>query len=142
MACQILSLPLASLGETPNTPIGKKNKKFIYGGKIIENKTTSRTRPYAYTFRATAEEKELIDSKIKASGLTMTEFIIRAIKNKPVTVINSGGEILAELKRQGNNLNQAVKNIYFNDISERELLSVIKGCKDLYKKLSETMRGA
>ena len=72
----------------------------------------------------------------------MTEFIIRAIKNKPITVIDSGGEILAELKRQGNNLNQAVKNIYFNDISERELLSVIKGCKDLYKKLSETMRGA
>ena len=43
----------------------------------------------------------------------MREFIVRAIINKPVIVIERSGEILAELKRQGNNLNQAVRNNYY-----------------------------
>ena len=78
------------------------------GGNVIEN----RTRPFAYTFRANENEKNLIDKAISASGLTMREFVIRAIINKPVIVIERGGEILAELKRHGNNLNQAVRNNY------------------------------
>ena len=40
----------------------------------------------------------------------MREFVIRSIIDKPIIVIERGGEILAELKRQGNNLNQAVRN--------------------------------
>lgn len=44
------------------------------------------------------------------SGLTMREFILRSIMDKPIIVIERGGEILAELKRQGNNLNQAVRS--------------------------------
>ena len=79
------------------------------GGKIIGN----RTRPFAYTFRATDKERQIIDEKIKQSGLTMTEFVIRAIKDKPFTVIENAGELLVELKRQGNNLNQAVRNNYY-----------------------------
>ena len=43
----------------------------------------------------------------------MREFVIRAIINKPVIVIERGGEILAELKRHGNNLNQAVRNNHY-----------------------------
>ena len=51
----------------------------------------------------------------------MREFIIRAIINKPVIVIERGGEILAELKRHGNNLNQAVRNNYYGLNTEREI---------------------
>ena len=40
-----------------------------------------------------------------------------------------------ELKRQGNNLNQAVKNNYFGDITEQELLAVVDECKTIYRKL-------
>ena len=67
---------------------------------------SNRTRPYAYTFRVTENERKIIDEKIKSSGLTMTAFIIKAITNKPIVVFANSGEILNELKRQGNNLNQ------------------------------------
>ena len=53
----------------------------------------------------------------------MREFIVRAIINKPVIVIERGGEILAELKRQGNNLNQAVRNNHYGIDTEREIKS-------------------
>ncbi len=71
----------------------------------------------------------------------MREFIIRTIINKPVIVIERGGEILAELKRQGNNLNQAVRNNYCGIDTEREIESCIADLKDLYRKISVAAGG-
>ncbi len=127
--------PLASLGEPPKTP--RKTNEIKSGGNIIGN----RTRPFAYTFRANKQEKNLIDKAIVASGLTMREFIIRAITNKPIVVVECGGEILAELKRQGNNLNQAVRNNYYGIDTERELRSCITELKNLYRKISVATGG-
>ena len=71
----------------------------------------------------------------------MREFVIRAITNKAIIVIEQGGEILAELKRQGNNLNQAVRNNYNGKDTEREIKSCIAELKKLYRKISETAGG-
>lgn len=68
----------------------------------------------------------------------MREFIVRAIINKPVIVIERGGEILAELKRQGNNLNQAVRNNYNGKETEQEIKSCIAELKKLYGKIFMT----
>ena len=51
----------------------------------------------------------------------MTAFVIRAITDKPITMIENGNEILAELKRQGNNLNQVVRNSYNGLATEEEI---------------------
>lgn len=111
--------------------------------KILEVKTiekkVNRARPYAYSFRVSAQEKELIDGKVKASGLNRTEYLIRALSDKSIVSIENGNEILAELKRQGNNLNQAVKNNYFGDVTEQELLAVVDDCKRLYRRLSSAI---
>ena len=109
--------------------------------KTIEKKV-KRTRPYAYSFRVSADEKALIDSKVTASGLNRTDYLIRALSDKPIVSIENENEILAELKRQGNNLNQAVKNNYFGDITEKELLSVVDECKVVYRKLSAAIGGS
>ncbi len=114
--------------------------------KILEVKTiekkVNRARPYAYSFRLSANEKELIDGKVKASGLNRTDYLIRALSDKTIVSITNGNEILAELKRQGNNLNQAVKNNYFGDVTERELLAVVDECKTVYRKLSSAIGGS
>ena len=52
----------------------------------------------------------------------MTEFVIRAITDKPITVVENVGEILTELKRQGNNLNQAVRICTTTMIREPNLI--------------------
>ena len=133
MACQIPTLQSRLVRGYPLIP--QENEE---GGKNIGN----RTRPFAYTFRANKNEKNLIDKAISASGLTMREFIVRAIINKPVIVIDRGGEILAELKRHGNNLNQAVRNNYYGINTEREIKSCIADLKELYRKISVTAGGA
>ena len=71
----------------------------------------------------------------------MREFIIRTIINKPVIVIERGGEILSELKRQGNNLNQAVRNNHYGIDTEREIKSCIADLKELYRKISVAAGG-
>ncbi len=121
-------------------PFEKKNIKILEV-KIIEKKV-NRTRPYAYSFRVSADEKALIDSKVTASGLNRTDYLIRALSDKSIVRIESGNEILAELKRQGNNLNQAVKSNYFGEITEQKLLSVVDECKSVYRKLSSAIGGS
>ena len=66
----------------------------------------------------------------------MTEFLIRSITEKPIIVIQNGNEILAELKRQGNNLNQIVRNNYNRLTTEKEIHSCITELKKLYKEIS------
>ena len=102
---------------------------------------TNRKRPYAYTFRATEREREIIDEKLKASGLTMTDFIIKAITEKSVIVFENAGETLNELKRQGNNLNQLVKNNYYGMAMKRELSDCIAELKSAYKAIVNVVGG-
>ena len=71
----------------------------------------------------------------------MTEFLIRAITEKPINVVENGNEILAELKRQGNNLNQAVRNNYNGLATEEEIKSCIAELKRLYRKISIAIGG-
>lgn len=103
---------------------------------------SNRKRPYAYTFRATEQERDIIDGKIKASGLTMTEFVIQAITGKSIFVFEGAGEILNELKRQGNNLNQAVRSGYYGRTTEREILSCVSELKKTYTVITSAVGGA
>ena len=71
----------------------------------------------------------------------MTEFVIRAITDKPITVVENVGEILTELKRQGNNLNQAARNLYYDNDTRAELNSCVSKLKEIYKSLIAAMGG-
>lgn len=135
MDCQIPSVTARLVRGKPLRP---QIEMEMQGGKIIGN----RTRPFAYIFRANEREKNLIDKAIATSGLTMTEFVIKAITGKPVVVIDHASEILSELKRQGNNLNQAVRNGYYGIDTEAELKSCIAELKELYRKIANAVGGA
>ena len=140
MASHLPSVPLASLGEmlSPNTLC--RNNKKIWREKIIEKKV-NRKRPITYSFRVSEQEREIIDKKVKSSGLNRTEFLIRALTNKPVTVVGQGGELLTELKRQGNNLNQALRNSYLKPGEKQEILSAVAECKRAYRGLLSAIEG-
>ena len=108
--------------------------------KIIEKKV-KRNRPITYSFRVSEQERKIIDGKVKSSGLNRTEFLIRALTNKLVTVIGQGGELLTELKRQGNNLNQALRNSYLKPGEKQEILSAVTECKRAYRGLLSAIEG-
>ena len=109
--------------------------------KIIEKKTVKRNRPITYSFRVSERERQLIDEKVKTSGLSRTDFLIRVLTDKPVVVFERSGEILQELKRQGNNLNQVVRNCYFYPDEKEHVLSAAAECKRAYRALFSVIRG-
>lgn len=117
----------------------RKHKNF--GGKIIEKKTVKRNRAITYSFRVSERERRIIDEKVKTSGLSRTDFLIRALTDKPVVVFECSGEILQELKRQGNNLNQAVRNCYFYPDEKESVLSAAAECKRAYRALLSVIGG-
>lgn len=130
------------VGGIPN-PLFDYGKILLWEEKFIEKekKQVKRNRPYSYSFRVSETEKELIDRKVKASGRSRTDYLIRTLSDKPIVCIKNGNEILTELKRHGNNLNQAVKNNYFGYATERELLQAADECKKAYRKLSDSLGG-
>ena len=78
---------------------------------------------------------------MELSGKSKTDYLINALLSKPIVYVEKGNEMLTELKRQGNNLNQAVKFHYFGYSTEKELLSVLSECKKLYKQILATIMG-
>lgn len=141
MASHLPSGPLASLGEmlSPNTPLRKH--KELWRKKIIEKKTVKRNRPITYSFRVSERERHIIDEKVKISGSSRTDFLIRALTDKPVVVFERSGEILQELKRQGNNLNQAVRRCHFHPNEKEQVLSAAAECKRAYRALLSVIGG-
>lgn len=73
--------------------------------------TTNRSRPHRVSVRLSDDEYAQLQEHVAASGLTQQEFIIKAISNKKISITNTEGikELVPELKRLGNNLNQVAK---------------------------------
>ena len=140
MASHLPEHSFVLVGEVSPSPC------FVHREKIDRRKIfiaeTNRTRPYSCSFRVSEREKEIIENKVKQSGMTKTDYLIQALSDKPVVVIPNASEILLELKRQGNNLNQAVKNGHFGYNTQIALRSAVDELKKLYRKISGTIGGA
>ena len=96
----------------------------------------NRTRNKAITLRMTAEELALFQSQFeKSEAKNQTDFVLQLLDEKPIVVNHELSEVLAELKRQGNNLNQIAKQLNqgtpFGEASKR----VMNECWVTYRKI-------
>ena len=88
------------------------------------------------SFRLNDKEYALLQRKLAASGLSLTEFFIETIRKGKVIVINDFIPLLSELKRQGVNLNQLTRRInQFSPTTEREIITALQECQNTYRKL-------
>ena len=66
----------------------------------------NKTRPKQLSFRVSEEEYQQLQEKISESGMSQQEYILSCVLNKPITNTDGIKELIPELKRVGNNLNQ------------------------------------
>lgn len=66
----------------------------------------NRTRPKQIVIRLSEEELAQIKEKVEQSGMSQQEYILSCVLNKPITNTDGIKELIPELKRVGNNLNQ------------------------------------
>lgn len=71
----------------------------------------NRKRAKQIAVRVNDAEYEEIMSQVKKSGMTQQEFFIKAIRETTVTNLDGLKEVVPEMKKAGNNLNQIAHKI-------------------------------
>ena len=72
-------------------------------------KEPNRRRSVNFRLRMTEEEYAYITEQAAAADISRTDYIMAAVFGQPVIVINDVAPLLQELRKQGTNLNQAVR---------------------------------
>lgn len=91
-----------------------------------------RKRKNQIIIRCSDDELEELNSATKESGLSRTDFFLSILRNGNIVIIKDLHDICIELKRQGINLNQALRFAYqYKD--NNELRKAVKNCNNLYE---------
>ena len=69
----------------------------------------NKTRPKQLSFRVSEEEYKLLQEKVAESGKNQQEYILACVLGKQIVNMDGIKELLPELKRIGNNLNQIAR---------------------------------
>lgn len=84
----------------------------------------SRTKDKQVKFWATEKELEQIKKKVKKSKLNQSDYLLKSALDKNIIVVDGLKEILIELSREGNNLNQISRALNqgegFNRINQEQ----------------------
>ena len=76
---------------------------------IWSGKGMNKTRPKQLSFRVSEEEYQQLQEKISESGKNQQEYILSCVLEKQIVNTDGIKELIPELKRIGNNLNQIAK---------------------------------
>lgn len=95
-----------------------------------------RRRSETLKIRLTPEELSLLTERAHEAGMTKTDYIMTAAATHPVIVIDEVPKLIAELRRQGVNLNQAIRMAYQTGSADfEEIKAAVKLCTDAQKEV-------
>lgn len=89
-------------------------------------KLTERNRGKQINFRLSESEFEQFQKNVQKSKLTQSEYLRKCILEKNIYVIDDMKELVLELKRLGNNLNQITKKVNTGEVKNIDELSSMK----------------
>ncbi|MBD7913474.1 plasmid mobilization protein [Clostridium cibarium] len=87
---------------------------------------TERNRGKQINFRLSESEFEQFQKNFQKSKLTQSEYLRKCILEKDIFVIDDMKELVLELKRLGNNLNQITKKVNTGEVKNIDELSSMK----------------
>ena len=89
-----------------------------------------------FNFRVNEKEYNKIKSKIEKSKLNTSEYLLRTSMDKDVIVINGLEEIIIQLRKIGNNINQLTKLCNQGRITNINLEDVKKEMNSIWQLLN------
>lgn len=96
----------------------------------------NRKREKQIKFYVNEKEYDQIKKKVEKSKLKQQEYLINSALNKKIIVIDGLKEILLELSREGNNLNQIAKKINEGEQKDiKEMKNKLNNLWDLIEKI-------
>lgn len=101
----------------------------------------NRSRPKQIVIRVNEKEFEQIKKKVSKSKLTQNEYLIRSAINKEITVIDGLKDLIKDLKKIGNNLNQLTRSVHEGKANcNKELLTINEEMKDVWQLLRQLIQ--
>lgn len=99
----------------------------------------NKKRPHQVTFRLSDEELEILKEKISSSGKNQQEYLRRAALSQNITNMDELKELIPEMKRQGNNLNQVAKKLNERGYVDydKTLDTTLKGVRETWQSLKQ-----
>ena len=94
-----------------------------------------RTRNKSIPIRVTEKEFEAIDEAAKKAKKNRTEYLISAALGKEITVIEDLREMIVQLKKIGNNLNQLTRKANAHEVEVVNLTETNNAMGDIYQAL-------
>lgn len=91
----------------------------------------NRKRNVTLSIRLTAKEKEAILSKANEAEMSVTDYIVRSTSRKKIRVVNMK-DVVIELKRIGNNINQIARRINSGELRSYNFDSVVREQRKIY----------
>lgn len=102
-------------------------------GTNVAAEKVNRKRNHQIKLWVSDEELELLNKLTQKSGLSRTELFISVLQKDRIVIIEDLQDICIELKKQGINLNQALRFVYqYGD--NADLMKAVQNCNDLYDK--------
>ncbi|EDT70039.1 MobC, Bacterial mobilisation protein [Clostridium perfringens D str. JGS1721] len=98
----------------------------------------NRKREKQIKFYVNEKEYDQIKKKVEKSKLKQQEYLIKSALNKKIIVIDGLKEILLELSREGNNLNQIAKKI--NEGEQRDIKEMKNKLNDLWDLIEKILK--
>lgn len=99
----------------------------------------NRKRDKQIKFYVTEKEYKEIKKKVEKSKLKQTDYLIKSALNKKIIVVDGLKEILLELSREGNNLNQIAKKI--NGGEQTDIKEMKKNLMELWDLIEKILKG-
>lgn len=98
----------------------------------------NKSRPKQLSFRVSEKEYEQIKGKIEKSGRTQQEYLLKCALNKKMTIVprEEITQIMIELVRQGNNLNQIAKKCNSGSLERVRIFEMAEEMENLWQQLS------
>ena len=113
--------------ENPN-PIKGKDRLIMVEKKQNKNRH--------FNFRVNEKEYNKIKSKIEKSELNTSEYLLKTAMNKEIIVIDGLEEIIMQLRKIGNNINQLTKLCNQGRLTNINLEDVKKEMKSIWQLLN------
>jgi hypothetical protein len=90
----------------------------------------------------TQEEFDFFQHQMsKAKQKTQTDFFLAVLRKKSIIVIEDLREVLQELKRHGNNLNQIARRLNETNYFDENSIAIMNDCWQTYRSIREIEKG-
>lgn len=93
-----------------------------------------------YAFRITEKDLNTIKQKAQKAKMTVTEYITQSALDKEITIIDGLSEIVTQLKKIGNNLNQLTMLSHQGVIKEVNLQETEKALASVYCQIDDLVK--